>query len=79
MVARLAESLSKGRQFHLYLNNLFMCWRLYQYLKERDIALTGTCRKGAYGYPPRLLALKSIPISLNWGALQGAIIKGVFA
>jgi hypothetical protein len=69
MVARLVESLLKGRQFHLYLNNLFMCWRFYQYLKERDIALIGTYRKGACGYPPRLLALKGILISLNWGAL----------
>ena len=79
MIARLIESLLKGRQFHLYLNNLFICWRLSQYLKLRDIALTGTCRKGACGYPPRLLALKSVPTSLNWGALQGSIVKGVFA
>ena len=79
MVARLVESLSKERQFHLYLDNLFVCWRLCQYLKLRDIALTGTCRKGACGYPPRLLALKGVPTSLNWGALQGTIVKGVFA
>jgi hypothetical protein len=79
IVARLIESLPKGRQFHLYLDNLFICWRLCQYLKIRDIALTGTCRKGAYGYPPRLLALKGVPTSLNWGALQDTIIKGVFA
>jgi hypothetical protein len=69
MVTKLVESLLKGRQFHLYLNNLFIYWRLYQYLKERDIALIGTYRKGACSYPPRLLALKDIPISLNWGAL----------
>jgi hypothetical protein len=79
MIARLVESLSKERQFHLYLDNLFIYWRLCQYLKLRDIALTGTCRKGAYGYPLRLLVLKGIPIFLNWGALQGTIIKGVFA
>jgi hypothetical protein len=29
MVTRLVESLLKGRQFHLYLNNLFIYWRLY--------------------------------------------------
>jgi hypothetical protein len=69
MVTRLVESLLKERQFHLYLDNLFVYWRLYQYLKLRDIALTGTCRKGACGYPLRLLALKGIPTSLNWGAL----------
>ena len=69
MVARLIEPLllliAEGHQFHLYLDNLFICWRLSQYLKERGIALTGTCRKGACGYPPRLLALKGIPTSLN--------------
>ena len=79
MVARLVKSLPKGHQFHLYLDNLFVCWRLSQYLKLRDIALTGTCRKGACGYPPRLLALKGVPTSLNWGALQGSIVKGIFA
>jgi len=26
MVARLVESLPKGRRFHLYLDNLFVCW-----------------------------------------------------
>jgi hypothetical protein len=46
-----------------------MYWRLYQYLKERDIALTEICRKGAYDYPLRLLALKGILISLNWDTL----------
>jgi hypothetical protein len=65
MVTRLVESLPKERQFHLYLDNLFIYWRLYQYLKLRDIALTGTYRKGAYSYPPRLLALKGVPTSLN--------------
>jgi hypothetical protein len=79
MVARLMESLLKGRQFHLYLNNLFVCWRLSQYLKKRGIALTGTCRKKAYDYLSRLLALKGVPTSLNWGVLQGIIVKGVFA
>jgi hypothetical protein len=78
IITRLVNSLPKGRQFHLYLDNLFICWRLYQYLKERGIALTGTYRKGACGYPLRLLALKGVPTSLNWGALQGIIIKGVF-
>jgi hypothetical protein len=28
MVTKLIESLSKRRQFHLYLDNLFVCWRL---------------------------------------------------
>ena len=69
IITRLVESLLKGRRFYFYLDNLFVCWRLSQYLKLQDTALTGTCRKGACGYPPRLLALKGVPTSLNWGAL----------
>ena len=69
MVARLVESLLKDYRFYLYLNNLFIYWRLSQYLKLRDIALTDTCRKGACSYPLKLLALKGILIFLNWGAL----------
>jgi hypothetical protein len=73
MVARLIEPLlslvAEGYRFYLYLDNLFICWRLSQYLKERGIALIGTCRKGAYSYPPRLLVLKGVPTFLNWGAL----------
>jgi hypothetical protein len=69
MVARLVKSLLKGRRFYLYFDNLFVCWRLSQYLKLQNIALTGTCRKGACGYPLRLLALKGVLISLNWGIL----------
>ena len=65
MIARLVESLLKGHRFHLYLDNLFVCWRLCQYLKLWDIALTDIYWKGACGYPPRLLALKSILTSLN--------------
>ena len=35
MVARLVELYYlKGHQFHLYLDNLFVCWRLSQYLKD---------------------------------------------
>jgi hypothetical protein len=69
MIIRLVESLLKERQFHLYLDNLFVCWRLSQYLKIRGIALTGICRKKVCGYSLRLLILKSILTSLNWGAL----------
>jgi hypothetical protein len=79
MVTRLIKYLLKGRQFHLYLNNLFIYWRLSQYLKLQNIALIRTCRKGACSYPLRLLALKGVPTSLNWGALQDTVVKGVFA
>jgi hypothetical protein len=42
MVTRLVKSLLKSRRFYLYLNNLFVCWRLSQYFKLQDIALTET-------------------------------------
>jgi len=62
VVIRLANSLSKfienGLSFHFYLNNLFVCWKSAQTLKERGIAVTGTVRKGATGYSSRLLQLK---------------------
>ncbi len=56
VVIRLANSLSKfvenGLFFHFYLDNLFIYWKSAQALKERGIAVTGTVRKGATGYPP---------------------------
>jgi hypothetical protein len=47
-------------------------------LKERGIAVIGTVRKGASGYPPRLLQLKKINRGLIWGELQASIIGGVY-
>jgi hypothetical protein len=50
-------------------------------LKERGIAVTGTVRKGASGYPPRLLQLKKVnrglisPVSLNE---QHALLRVAF-
>jgi hypothetical protein len=38
-------------------------------LKERGIAVTDIIRKGASGYPPRLLQLKKVNRGLIWGAL----------
>ncbi len=58
VIIRLANSLSNVENelfFHFYLNNLFVCWKSAQTLKECGIAVTGTVRKGATGYPPRLL------------------------
>ena len=59
VVTRLIKCLSiyieKGANFHLFLDNLFVCWKSAMALKERGIAVTGTVRKGASGYPPRLL------------------------
>ncbi len=44
VIIRLANSLSKfienGLFFHFYLNNLFVCWKSAQTLKERGIAVT---------------------------------------
>jgi len=59
VIIRLANSLSKfiknGLFFHFYLDNLFVCWKSAQALKERGIAVTKTVRKGAIDYPPQLL------------------------
>ncbi len=46
VIIRLANSLSKFIEnelfFHFYLDNLFVCWKSAQALKERGIAVTGT-------------------------------------
>ncbi len=46
VIIRLANSLSKfiknGLFFHFYLDNLFICWKSAQALKERGIAVTRT-------------------------------------
>jgi hypothetical protein len=64
VVIRLIQYLSiyikKGYSFHLFLNNLFVCWKSAIALKEREIAVIGTVRKGASGYPPRLLQFKKV-------------------
>jgi Transposase IS4 len=81
VVIRLIKCLSiyiqNGRSFHLFLDNLFVCWKSAMALKERGIAVTGTVRKGASGYPPRLLQLKKVNRGLIWGALQASIIGGI--
>ncbi len=81
VIIRLANSLSKfvkdGLFFHFYLNNLFICWKSTQALKERGIAVTETVRKGATGYSPRLLQFKKMNRALEWGALQTSVIEGV--
>jgi Transposase IS4 len=78
IVARLSNSLSAHLGYHFYLDNLFVCWRMCSWLKERGIACTGTARKGACGIPPRILGLKAASLGLNWGALQGSVVHGVF-
>jgi hypothetical protein len=64
VVIRLIQYLSiyivKGLLFYLFLDNLFIYWKSATALKERKIAVTKTVRKGASGYPPRLLQLKKI-------------------
>jgi len=81
VVIRLVECLAiyieNGLDFHLFLDNLFVCWKSAIALKERGIAVTGTVRKGASGYPPRLLQLKKLNRGLVWGELQASIIEGV--
>jgi Transposase IS4 len=73
----LCPYIKKGLFFHLFLDNLFVCWKLATALKERGIAVTGTARKGATGYPSRLLQLKAANRALVWGELQASIIEGV--
>jgi hypothetical protein len=64
VVIRLIKCLSiyiqKGLSFHLFLDNLFVCWKSAIALKERGIAVTRTVQKGASGYLPRLLQLKKV-------------------
>jgi hypothetical protein len=64
MLIRLVKCLSvyqqKGLNFHLFFDNLFVCWKSVIALKELGIAVTGTVRKGAAGYPPRLLQLRRV-------------------
>jgi Transposase IS4 len=82
VIIRLIECLSiyiqNGRSFHLFLNNLFVYWKSAIALKERGIAVTRTVRKGASGYPPRLLQLKKVNRGLVWGTLQASIIGGIY-
>ena len=81
MVARLASFLfpfvQQGLSFHFYLDNLFVSWKTYYYLLQQGIALTGTVRKGAAGYPPRLSALKASKTALKWGSIQADIVHNV--
>ena len=81
VVIRLSNSLSKyvenGLFFHFYLDNLFVCWKSAITLKERGIAVTGTVRKSAAGYPSRLLQLKKMNRALEWGHLQASVIEEV--
>ena len=70
---------SNSNRYHLYLDNLFVSWKLCYFLKQKGIAVTGTCRKGACGYPPRLSGFKTINSALKWGGLQAELIEGVLA
>jgi hypothetical protein len=67
----------KKLSFHLFLDNLFVCWKSATALKERGIAVTGTVRKNAAGYSSRLLQLKAANRALVWGELQASIVEGV--
>ncbi len=69
VIIRLTNSLSKFIKdelfFHFYLDNLFICWKSAQALKEREIAVTETVRKRVTGYSSRLLQLKKINRALE--------------
>jgi Transposase IS4 len=77
LISCLSIYINNGLSFHLFLDNLFVCWKSAMALKERGIAVTGTVRKGASGYPLRLLQLKKANRGLVWGALQASIIGGI--
>jgi Transposase IS4 len=77
LISCLSIYIEKGLSFYLFLDNLFVYWKSAMALKERGIAVTGTVRKGASGYPPRLLQLKKLNRGLICGALQASIIGGI--
>jgi Transposase IS4 len=58
LISCLSIYINNGHSFHLFLDNLFVCWKSAMALKECRIAVTRTVRKGASRYPPRLLQLK---------------------
>jgi Transposase IS4 len=60
LISCLSVYIENGLSFHLFLDNLFVCWKSAMALKERGIAVIGTVRKRASGYPPRLLQLKKV-------------------
>ena len=69
LVSILYSRVTKSYGYHLYLDNLFVSWKLYYLLKSKGIIVTKTYRKGAYGYPPRLSSFKIINSALKWGSL----------
>ncbi len=81
VIIQLANSLSKFVKdelfFHFYLDNLFVCWKSAQTLKERGIAVTETVWKKATDYSPRLLQFKKMNRALEWGALQASVIERI--
>jgi Transposase IS4 len=58
LISCLSIYINNGHSFHLFLDNLFVCWKSTMALKECRIAVTGTVRKGASRYSSRLLQLK---------------------
>jgi Transposase IS4 len=69
LISCLSIYINKGLSFHLFLDNLFVCWKSAMALKERGIAVIRTVKKGASGYPPRLLQLKKANRGLIYGTL----------
>jgi hypothetical protein len=78
LISCLSIYINNGLSFHLFLDNLFVRWKSAIALKERGIAVTGTVRKEASEYPPRLLQLKKANRGLLYSALQASIIRGVY-
>jgi hypothetical protein len=79
LISTLYPKIRPNFSYHLYLDNLFVSWKICYYLRQKGIAVTGTCRKGACGYPPRLSGFKTINSALKWGSLQAEIVYDVLA
>jgi Transposase IS4 len=65
LIFYLSPYIEQNLSFYLLLDNLFVCWKSATALKERGIAVIGICRKGASGYPMRLLQLKAVNRALE--------------
>ena len=79
LVSILYQNITSTYSYHLYIDNLFMNWKLAILFLQKGIASTGTARKGACGYPTTLSACKAINTAFKWGAIQAKEVEKVLA
>ena len=77
VVLRLAKQLPQGRDFRLYLDNLFTDVELALSLKELGVSMMGTTRKDAAGFPEWLIRWKDLKEALVWDSMQAEIVEDV--